>query len=176
MSRAQTASIAANAAATENPVVTLDIATPAATLDPRFPLARRELTALVESLLAALGLHGSRLSLTLVDDAGVAALNAKFLNCTGPTNILSFPEGDPDCPQELGSLFLSVETLAREAFLYGQNPAEHLARLLAHGILHLAGHDHGPEMDARTCMAVSIAVDTVCGGCCNCDCGDDSDF
>jgi len=156
------------------PGVTLDIAAPPATLDPRFPLARRELTALVESLLAALGLRGSHLSLTLVDDAGVAALNAKFLNCPGPTNILSFPEGDPDCPQELGALFLSVETLAREAFLYGQNPAEHLARLLAHGILHLAGHDHGTEMDALTGMAVTIAVDTVCGGCCNCE--GESDF
>jgi len=137
--------------------VTLDIATPPATLDPRFPLTRRELLALVDTLLAVLGLSGCRLSLTLVDDAGVAALNEKFLRCTGPTNILSFPEGDPDCPEELGALFLSVETLAREAFLYGQEPREHLARLLAHGILHLAGHDHGPEMDALTDLAVACA-------------------
>lgn len=137
--------------------VTLDIATQPATLDPRFPLARRELLALVDTLLAVLGLTCCRLSLTLVDDAGVAALNAKFLRCPGPTNILSFPEGDPECPEELGALFLSVETLAREAFLYGQDPREHLARLLAHGILHLAGHDHGPEMDALTDLAVSCA-------------------
>lgn len=137
--------------------VTLDIATPLATLDPHFPLARRELLALVKALLAVFGLSGCSLSLTLVDDAGVAALNEKFLRCAGPTNILSFPEGDPERPEELGALFLSVETLAREAFLYGQDPQEHLARLLAHGILHLAGHDHGPEMDALTDLAVSCA-------------------
>ena len=29
---------------------------------------------------------------------------------------------------------------------------------LAHGLLHLAGHDHGPEMDALT----DLAVDAVC--------------
>ncbi len=138
--------------------VTLDFATSPATLDPRFPLSRRELLALVDTLLAVLGLTGCRLSLTLVDDAGVAALNEEFLRCAGPTNILSFPEGDPDCPEELGALFLSVETLAREAFLYGQQPQEHLARLLAHGILHLAGHDHGPEMDELTDLATACAL------------------
>ncbi len=137
--------------------VTLDYVAGPAALDPRFPLARRELLELLGTLLAVLGLGGSRLSLTLVDDAGVAALNAKFLRCTGPTNILSFPEGDPERPQELGALFLSVETLAREAFLYGQDPREHLARLLAHGLLHLAGLDHGREMDALTDLAVSCA-------------------
>lgn len=137
--------------------ITLDFITPPATLNPRFPLARREVLALVDTLLLVLGLRGCRLSLTLVDDAGVAALNAKFLGCKGPTNILSFPEGDPDRPEELGALFLSVETLAREAFLYGQDPQEHLARLLAHGILHLAGHDHGVEMDTLTNLAVSCA-------------------
>jgi probable rRNA maturation factor len=57
--------------------------------------------------------------------------------------------GDAD-PAFLGSLVLSVDTLAREAFLYGQDPAAHLARLLAHGLLHLAGVPHGAEMEERT--------------------------
>jgi len=153
--------------------VTLNVATPPATLDPRFPLARRELCELVEALLASLGLCGSRLTLTLVDDAGIAALNAKYLRCQGPTNILSFPEDDPEAPKELGALFLSVETLVRETFLYGQEPCSHLSRLLAHGILHLAGHDHGPEMDSLTDLAVGIAESMNacdgCGGSCDSD-------
>lgn len=57
--------------------------------------------------------------------------------------------GDGD-PAFLGSLVLSVDTLARESFLYGQDPAAHLARLLAHGLLHLAGVPHGAEMEERT--------------------------
>ncbi|MDO9632355.1 MAG: rRNA maturation RNAse YbeY, partial [Humidesulfovibrio sp.] len=36
----------------------------------------------------------------------------------------------------------------------GQDPARHLARLLAHGVLHLCGHDHGPDMEALTDLAV----------------------
>lgn len=136
----------------------LEYATAPATLSPHFPLARRELLSLMGTLLLVLGLERCGLSLTLVDDAGVAALNRRFLNCVGPTNILSFPEGDADRPDELGALFLSVETLAREAFLYGQDPKEHLARLLAHGLLHLAGHDHGVEMDTLTELAVSCVL------------------
>lgn len=165
--------IRAAAAPPAPPAVVLNSDVAPAALDPRFPLAKRELLAIMESLLAALGLSGRSLSLTLMDDAAIAELNAQFLGCHGPTNILSFPEEDPSRPLELGALFLSVETLAREAFLYGQEPPQHLARLLAHGILHLAGHDHGPEMDSMTDLAVCIAVDTVCGGC---GCCGPSDF
>lgn len=129
-----------------------------ARLDPRFPLARRELTALVAAILEALGLTGARLSLTLLDDAAIAVLNREHLGGAGPTNILSFPEADPERPADLGELFLSVDTLGREAYLYGQDPARHLARLLAHGILHLAGYDHSHEMDVLT----DIAVEAVC--------------
>lgn len=50
----------------------------------------------------------------------------------------------------VGSLALSVDTLRREAFLYGQTVDEHAVRLLAHGLAHLLGHDHGPAMDALT--------------------------
>lgn len=135
--------------------VSLDVLAHPACLDPRFPLARRELLALVRALLTALDLDGAQLSLTLLDDAGISVLNEKYLGCQGPTNILSFPEADPERPEELGALFLSVETLAREAFLFGQEPRTHLARLLAHGILHLSGHDHSPLMDSLTDHAVA---------------------
>jgi probable rRNA maturation factor len=138
--------------------LTLDIRTGASPLDPRFALSRRELAGVVETILEALGLSGADLALTLLDDPGIAVLNARHLHCQGPTNILSFPEVDPGRPQALGALFLSVDTLAREAFLYGQEPQRHLARLLSHGILHLCGHDHGPDMEALT----ELAVDAVC--------------
>lgn len=134
-----------------------------ARLDPRFPLSRRELEALSDLLLESLGLEGRTFSLTLVDDREISLVNAEFLGCTGPTNILSFPDsGDTDVEMvvadddgsSLGELVLSVDTLARETELYGQQPLEHLARLLAHGILHLAGFDHSDEMFDLTDGAV----------------------
>ncbi|EGB14099.1 protein of unknown function UPF0054 [Pseudodesulfovibrio mercurii] len=142
-------------------------------LDPRFPLSRRELSGLAATLLDALGLTGRTFLLKLVDDREIARLNREFLGCTGPTNILSFPArdgdgtdaladgevGDPEDDGEfLGELALSVDALARETDLYGQLPLEHLARLLAHGLLHLAGFDHGEVMFDMTDAAVDLAL------------------
>ncbi len=127
---------------------------PGARLNPALPLSAREMRALMERLLDQLGLTGLELELRLVDDVEIARLNREFLGLGGPTNILSFPSGDMDRPDYLGELALGVDTLTREAVLYGQNPRDHLIRLLAHGLLHLAGYDHGPEMDALTDDAV----------------------
>lgn len=93
--------------------------------------------------------------LLVLSDAAMARLNQEAMGLPGPTNVLSFPAGTPHSlpPQAtaaaplLGSLALGVHTLRREAFLYGQPLAEHCLRLLAHGMAHLAGFDHGPEMD-----------------------------
>lgn len=57
-------------------------------------------------------------------------------------------------PAFLGSIVLSVDTLAREAHLYGQDPQAHLARLLSHALLHLSGVPHGEEMEDLTDRAV----------------------
>lgn len=84
--------------------------------------------------------------LLLVRDAEMAVYNAQFMNCEGPTNILSFPT-DADDHSAPASLLLSVDTLRREAFLYGDTVGRHLLRLLAHGMGHVAGFDHGPAMD-----------------------------
>ncbi|BCS87682.1 rRNA maturation RNase YbeY [Pseudodesulfovibrio sediminis] len=135
-------------------------------LDPRFALSGSELRALSAVLLEALDLEGRTFSLTLVDDQEIARLNQEYLGCVGPTNILSFPAHEADSPLNasdedslfLGELALSVDALGRETDLYGQHPLEHLARLLAHGILHLAGFDHSEEMFELNDQAVDRAL------------------
>jgi probable rRNA maturation factor len=130
-----------------------------ARLNPTLPLSRSELLPLLTAILGCLGLQDRDLFLECLDDREIAVLNEEFLGCTGPTNILSFPAADEESETVLGELALSIDTLTREIHLYGQDPREHLVRLLAHGILHLAGHDHGEIMDGLTEMAVK----TVCG-------------
>jgi len=121
-------------------------------VDPRFPLSGPELMDIFEGLAMVFGLEEWELSLRIVDDREMADLNAKYMGCLGPTNVLSFPGGEGDW---LGDLVLSAETLAREAWLYNQDVHEYTVRLLAHGLLHLMGHDHGPEMDGLTELAVA---------------------
>lgn len=127
-------------------------------LDPAFPLSRQELRQLVGVILDSLGLEESSLEIKLVDDCEIARLNKEFMGCSGPTNVLSFPaeESEEHGGDEsyLGELALSVDAVSRESDLYHQPPVLHLARLLAHGILHLAGHDHGEVMYDLTDAAV----------------------
>lgn len=123
------------------------------------PASRREMAALCQRILAALDLEGREFDLRVVGDGEMARLNHDFLGLSGPTNVLSFPAEDPDRPEYLGEMAVSYDTAVREAFLYGQDPAGHLVRLLAHGFLHLAGFDHGPVMESLTEVACQALAD-----------------
>lgn len=67
-------------------------------------------------------------------------LNRKYLGRYGPTNILSFAD------ENGGSLYLSHITLERESSLYKQNIFDYFLLLTAHGLAHLHGLEHGPEL------------------------------
>lgn len=90
-------------------------------------------------------------SLLFTDDARVHALNREWRGRDRPTNVLSFPmlereelvhldEDGP--PAMLGDIALARQTCAREAAERGIALADHIAHLIVHGLLHLAGHDH----------------------------------
>ena len=90
-------------------------------------------------------------SILFADDEQVQALNREWRGKDKPTNVLSFPMLEraqlaalcADGPPELlGDIVLALETCAREAADKGISLADHAAHLMAHGLLHLAGHDH----------------------------------
>lgn len=124
------------------------------------PLSRRELAAVLSAMRRALDLEDIPLDLTLADDAFISAVNQGHLGCTGPTNILSFPAfAGPGSARAL--LVLSLDTLERECLLYSQERMEHTLRLLAHGMAHLGGLDHGPAMDAAQEAAYTAGMRAV---------------
>lgn len=81
----------------------------------------------------------------LADDARLEALNSRFLGKAGPTNVLSFPDADPE---RLGDVALALGVCAREAAAQGKPLADHVRHLVVHGVLHLLGYDHVGEEDA----------------------------
>lgn len=115
------------------------------------PLGRGTICDALGRMQKAAGLGQLLIELYLVDDGHIAALNRQFLGCVGPTNIITFPASRGLA----GSLFLSLDTFARECRLYGQKGAEHFLRLLAHGFGHLKGLEHGPRLERveRHCYA-----------------------
>lgn len=130
------------------------------------PLPMRTLCGLLDAMreeVCRQGCQVPEVTLYLIDDGRMAQANTCYMGCSGPTNILSFPGGDG----QPGQLLLSLPTLARECLLYGQDSTEHLLRLLAHGMGHLAGLDHGPEMDClcEACLHAGTSFLAQAEGC-----------
>jgi probable rRNA maturation factor len=105
--------------------------------------------------------RGGELSVMLVDDAAMRALNRRWRGKDKPTNVLSFPSGGAPCGggvSPLGDIVIAFETAAREA-LAGELPlSHHVAHLAVHGFLHLVGYDHETDPEAEAMEALEIAV------------------
>ncbi len=101
-------------------------------------------------LLAALGRDGASLSILLTGDGRIRTLNRRFRGVDHATDVLSFPAHDPaGSGPDLGDLAISLDTAARRARRAGRPVGAEIDRYLAHGILHLLGHDHARPAEAR---------------------------
>ncbi|TFG83133.1 MAG: rRNA maturation RNase YbeY [Spirochaetales bacterium] len=93
------------------------------------------------------------LSIVVCGDALIASLNLEYRHREGPTDVLSFEQGewyDDEAGRRFlaGDVVLSLDALARNASDFGVSLDEELRRLVVHGILHLSGQDHqGNEAD-----------------------------
>lgn len=105
------------------------------------PLLRRR----AHRYLRALGLSGCELSVAVVRDAEIRALNRRWRKRDQPTDVLSFPQELP----LLGDVVISVDTARRQARALGRTVAQEAERYLAHGVLHLLGHDHHRPQERR---------------------------
>jgi probable rRNA maturation factor len=88
------------------------------------------------------------LSVVFCDDPFISRLNQEYRHKEGPTDVLSFDqgewyEGENGRRYLAGDVVLSLDTLTRNALEFGVSQDEELRRLLVHGILHLSGADHG---------------------------------
>lgn len=86
------------------------------------------------------------MTVLLTDDHEIKRLNGQHRAKAKPTNVLSFPAGTPG---RLGDVALALGVVRREAREAGRRAAAHFAHLVAHGALHLAGHDHLAAGEAR---------------------------
>ncbi|HET8538609.1 MAG TPA: rRNA maturation RNase YbeY [Anaeromyxobacter sp.] len=112
-------------------------------------LARR-LRARAAAFLAALGRADAEVSILLVRDSRIRALNREWRRKDRATDVLSFPLSDPPgIGPLLGDVVISLDTAARRARDERRPVAKELERYLAHGLLHLLGFDHERREDAR---------------------------
>jgi probable rRNA maturation factor len=121
-------------------------------------LAAKTVRDLADRMLVALRLEDAELSILLVDDRQIQELNRLHRDKDKPTDVLSFPldeEPTEGVPRLLGDVVISLPTALRQARSRKRTLFPEVRFLLAHGVLHLLGFDHGTpkekrDMDART--------------------------
>jgi probable rRNA maturation factor len=98
---------------------------------------------LSRQVLAAEGIEEGDLGIAFATPSEMRELKARHLGIDEPTDVLSFPLDGRDelpggVPRQLGDVVLCPQVVGEE----WRAP-------LVHGLLHLLGYDHGPEMERR---------------------------
>jgi probable rRNA maturation factor len=122
---------------------------------PRQPAVRRKHSRLAVDVVASPGLRAPGLgawlsslapvrargavTVAVVSDARVRALNHRYRRKLRVTDVLSFPSEDPGY---LGDIVIAAGVARRQARQAGHSLQTELRVLALHGLLHLLGYDH----------------------------------
>lgn len=90
------------------------------------------------------GIEEGELSVTLLDDAAMAAMNQQWKGREGATDVLAFALHAEEQPL-MGDVYVGVERAAVQAAELDEPVVRELARLVIHGTLHVLGFDHPEE-------------------------------
>ena len=103
---------------------------------------------------AELGTSSDTVNLVVVDDDYIRRLNRDFRDIDRPTDVISFSFFNDDFPRVqgdddlAGEVYVSFQTIEKEAKLLGVDPGTLFMRIGVHGLLHIIGYDHVSEEDA----------------------------
>ena len=107
----------------------------------------------VEWTLQSEGIAAAEVSIAVIDDAAIHAVNRDHLQHDYPTDVITFPLSDPsqavgtpEVPLE-AEVVISAETACRRAADFDWSPHDELVLYLVHGLLHLAGYDDHTQDD-----------------------------
>ncbi len=94
-------------------------------------------------------------TLVLCDDKVIRDLNRAHRGVDAPTDVLAYPLLEPDdanmpVVEQLGDVFVSLDTAAVQAAAHGHSLTEEVLVLSAHGVTHLRGFDHPTEAAWQT--------------------------
>ena len=115
----------------------------------------------------------TELAVVLADDVLLRSLNSAYRGVDKATNVLAFAYADSKtsrAPFEgdvLGDVVISLERAAEEAKDSDISLSEHLSHLVIHGVLHLLGHDHITDGDAKTMEELDRNFQSLCATQCS---------
>jgi len=104
---------------------------------------RKRLIQTLDKLLSDFNKKGTTIDLIFVPERYIKQLNRKFFQRFEPTDVIAFPFEEENF---LGEVYISVDTVLRQANKYNTTFEDELIRVSVHGVLHLLGFtDDNPE-------------------------------
>jgi probable rRNA maturation factor len=89
------------------------------------------------------------ISILFISDRRMALLHRRFLNQSGPTDVITFQHGE---------IVISAEAARRQARTFVDSLACEVRLYIVHGLLHLHGFDDRSEADARKMKAAQEKI------------------
>ena len=97
----------------------------------------------------------SEVSIVLTNDDEIHDVNREYRGVDKPTNVLSFELGDDIL---LGDIYISLDTVVREAKEASISVEDHVAHMVVHGVLHLLGYDHITDDEAQVMEFKEVGI------------------
>jgi len=99
---------------------------------------KKFLEKIAKKVLKILGIKIPEISIVLLGDAEIRAINKKYRKTNRVTDVLAF---------DYGEIIICLPQAKKQAKELGHSLKEELATLLIHGILHLAGYNNETKKD-----------------------------
>ena len=91
--------------------------------------------------------------IVLIDDKSIREINRDYRGRDAATDVISFSyleDGGPAQEEDIvGEIYISLETVRREASELGVDWKHLFLRIGVHGLLHVVGYEHGTDDDAE---------------------------
>ncbi|MDD5711568.1 MAG: rRNA maturation RNase YbeY [Smithellaceae bacterium] len=112
----------------------------------KISLRKQEIRSTLGKIMRLLACRDNEVSVLIVDNEQIRAINKAYLKRDRPTNVISFSmrEGEHGAinPTVLGDIIISAERAEQDAQKEGIALSDEMDFLLIHGLLHLLGFNH----------------------------------
>ncbi|MEJ2720143.1 MAG: rRNA maturation RNase YbeY [bacterium] len=111
------------------------------------------MVSVLREIAAGLGKKSDTVELIIVDDDFIRGINRDYRGMDRPTDVISFSYADSGSPAAesedvVGEVYVSYETVLRDADTSGADRGVSFLRIGVHGLLHVVGYDHRKTNEA----------------------------